>query len=898
MIIALILTILMTQSAPDISPSDSEIVSGIEVQCEGDYPAEEVYKAISPLLQAPLMRYKLRKTVEEIYAIGLFSQVEVEKLPFNGGVKLVFILKLKEVIRRVRFSGNRHISEPRLYAVIKSREGTEYAETLVRQDVEEIKATYRRTGFYETKVTTRIGKLSAQEVELTFQIKEGDRARIGQVSFVGNKAFDSKTLLKGSGLKDGSPYSEGLLREALKKLEEFYVEKGFLTARVRKLREAYFPMIDRINLQIEVKEGPMVEVSFEGNRHIDDDRLRSAILLFRLRELSEFVLRRSVLDIETAYRRAGFYNAKASYRIEGDLREKVVVRFKVEEGRRFKIKRIEFEGNRAFTDKELKRRISTREAGWSIPFVGNKRKGIYDEELFKIDLRALEIFYRRNGYLDVRIDEPEVKVEGDELIIKVKIDEGPRRWVRRIRIEGCTIFTEAELIKGLSTKVDEPINEETLIADKTYIRSRYAERGYIYAQVEPRFDSLSGTVTFHVKEGKPVRVGRITFSGNERTDESALRREMALKEREVFNATKLAESRVNLFRLGLFRSIRFDLEGVERESDVVNISVHLVERNSGSVNLSGGYSPAEGVRATFELSHRNLFGRARRFSTKLRVGTLGNRYEIFYLEPWFLGTRTRGTARVFREDLEERENALATGVILGLTRKVKRANDVSLQYRYQILSGPDFQTSISSVGAVFQRDTRDSFLDPCDGWLNELSAEYAGGLLRGQNSFFKLTGALRNYRCLLPSESGGGYRLAYAWAIRAGYAKGLRATRQIIIFERFKIGGANTVRGYREGVLGPSGEGRGDIFFVGNLELRSWIYRFIGLSLFLDVGNIWGNLSDIRFDGLNTLEPAVGMGLRFNTPIGPLRLDYGYPLDGSKDIGMAGEIWFSFGNAF
>ncbi|HID55605.1 TPA: outer membrane protein assembly factor BamA, partial [Candidatus Poribacteria bacterium] len=724
MTITLILTLLIAQISPDRLSPDVEIVKDVEVRCEGRYPADELSRLISPLLNAPLRRYKLRKIVEQIYGLGLFSQVKVDETPLKGGrVRLTFILQLKKLLRDVRFKGNRHITETRLRPALKSKEGTEYAEEILRQDVNRIKRLYKDVGFYEVKVTAEVKELSPQEVELTFQIEEGDRALIGQVSFVGNSVFPTKTLLKVSKLKADEPYSKEILKAAMERVESFYVKRGFLTARVRKLREAYFPMINRVNLQIEVREGPKVKVIFKGNKHMDEDELKDGMLLFKLRELSEFVLRRSVLDIETAYKRMGFYNAKASYQVEGDMKRSLVVTFKVEEGERFKIKRIEFEGNKAFTDEELKRRISTKESGWSMPFFGNKRKGIYDEELFKIDLKALEIFYRRNGYLDVKIGEPKVEVKGKELIIRVRIDEGKRRWVRGIRIEGCKAFKERELLKGLSTKIDEPINEESLISDRIYIKSRYAERGYLYAQVEPRYDPTSGLVTFYVEEGKQVRIGRIVFSGNERTDRSVLMRGMALREGEILNSAKLAESRVNLFKLGLFKSIKFELDGLDRESDVVDISVHLSERNSGSLNLSGGYSPAEGIRATIELSHRNLFGKARRFNAKLRVGTLGNRYEISYIEPWLLGTRTRVSSRVFREDLEEVENALATGMILGLTRKVKRTNDVSVQYKYQILSGPGFRTSISSLGTLFQRDTRDSFLDPTRGWLNELSVE-------------------------------------------------------------------------------------------------------------------------------------------------------------------------------
>lgn len=861
-----------------IAASEAQQVIKLDVTCDGEYPEERVYRIISPLLGKPLSKYAVRKAVREIYALGRFSQVMVDKSELAGGVKLTFILKVKEEIRKIVFEGNQAISSTRLYAALRSKEGSEFDEEIVRRDVERIKSLYRVEGFFRCRVDYEVER-EGKEVSVTFLIEEGERGKIGRIAIVGNEVFDSETLLKRAKLREGMPYSEMALREGLRRIEELYVENGYLEVKVEKARESFFPTLNAVNLQIRIEEGPLVEVSFLGNDHIPSKEFKGSILLYRARELSNFVLRRSALDIETIYRRKGFYNARCSYKVRR-VGDRVFVTFLISEGRRLRIKRIEFIGNEAFTDRELKRQISTKEAGWWPP--RRRGRGIYDEERFKIDLKALEIFYRRNGFLEVEVGEPRVEVKEDGIYITVRIREGRRYWVRDVAIEGNKVLSDEELLSGLSVRPSEPLNEEELIADRTYIRSRYADLGYIYAQVEPRYDPQTGSVTYHVREGVRARVGRITFSGNKRTKESLLRREMALKEGDVLRASKLAESRANLFRLGIFNSIRFELKGTERESEVVDLMVIVSERNSGSINLSGGYSPAEGVRATLELSHRNLFGMARRLSSKLRAGTLGGRYEILYVEPWLFNTRTQGMVRLFREDMEARRDVLATGCIVGITRKIKKANDLSLQYRYEILSGPDFETSISSLGTVFQRDTRDSFLDPSEGWLNELSVEYAGGFLRGENSFFKLSGALRNYRKLMGERR---YGLVLAWALRAGYAKGLRATKRVIPFERFEREGSTMLRGHRKRV-------RGNLMLIANLELRSWIYKFIGGTLFLDMGNVWEDVS------LGSLKVDLGAGLRFDTPIGPVRIDYGCPLDRGDDVGMPGEIWISLGNAF
>jgi outer membrane protein insertion porin family len=424
--------------------------------------------------------------------------------------------------------------------------------------------------------------------------------------------------------------------------------------------------------------------------------------------------------------------------------------------------------------------------------------------------------------------------------------------------------------------------------DERYLESLYNRKGYIYARISRDYYPETRTLTYKISEGIQAKFGEFYFDGGGQVKLHVLQREfenLGLVEGAVFNEERLlAESRRRLLTAGLFKEVEIKASDYIENTEIIDVNVGVVVKKPGAISVSGGYISSEGIRGTLGVAHNNLFKRNMKISGKVSKGTRGNLYEITLIEPWFklapldkLIGPTIGTFRLFNDNLEEYEDIRARGGTANLAKRLGQFGNLALQYKSQDLRDrddpPKIQTTVSSLGIEFHRDSRDHFLNPKKGWFNEAAIEYAGGFLKGKTSFFKVTTDHRYYW-----QFGGDNVLASA--VRLGFEKGLRGNREreIISFERFYAGGSNTVRGYPERGLGPEdefGNHRGDVLFILNTELRFPIYRFIGGALFLDTGNVWNKFSDIK-DVLPRV--AMGSGVRLDTPLGPARVDIGVQL--------------------
>ena len=444
-------------------------------------------------------------------------------------------------------------------------------------------------------------------------------------------------------------------------------------------------------------------------------------------------------------------------------------------------------------------------------------------------------------------------------------------------------------MKNLMRNPPKPYSEDIANRGEQQLDSLYKQNGYIYARINHIYHPGTHTLTYKISEGIQAKFGKFRFDGGGKVKLHVLQREFAnlgLIEGAVFNEERLfAESRRRLLTAGLFKEVKIkEADQYAENTEIIDVNVGVEVKQPGSISVSGGYISSEGIRGTVELAHNNLFKRNMKISSKVSRGTRGNLYEIALIEPWFklapldkLIGPTIGTFRLFNDNLEEYENIRAQGGTAKLAKRLGKFSNLALQYKSQDLRDrddpPKIQTTVSSLGIEFHRDSRDHFLNPKNGWLNEVAIEYAGGFLRGKTSFFKFTTDHRYYRQLWGDA-------VLASAMRFGYEKGLRGNREreIISFERFYAGGSNTVRGYPERGLGPEdefGNHRGDVLFILNTEFRFPIYKFIGGALFVDTGNVWNKFSDIQ-----EILPrvAMGSGLRLDTPLGPARVDIGVPV--------------------
>ena len=835
--------------------------------------------------------YQIRKSIEGIYTTGLFSQVTAIEMPIQDGVRLTFDLTSKVRIGKIAFKGN-SLSDDLLLGVVVSHPKKEYSMEIAEDDRRRILDLYKDYGYFQTEIRLSASPNpdSSHQMDLSYNIYEGNQALIQAIRFEGVKSIDIEKLEKNTKSKKGEIYRKQSVDADTNRLRELYRKNEYLTVKVIP-DPVYNDSTGTIILNYKIIEGKKIRIEFIGDG-IDESELEETLGLFKRDSFSETILKSTEQQILQIYQGKGYYEPIVSHKVERISGQEEVIYFEIQLGQAPRIRNINFDGNTEFSDTVLLDLMETQpRSRFVVPGFGWLfSKGIYNPATLEIDKHALELFYKNRGYPDVRVasDAPEIDKD-NKLILHIKINEGEQKIVDQVAIEGATIFETTELYTKLDAQAGKHYSDDITSDDERYLESLYSQEGYIYAHISHHYNPESRTLTYQISEGVQAKFGKFKFDGDGKIKLHVLQREfenLSLVEGAVFNEERLfAESRRCLSTTGLFTEVEIKVpDRYEENTEIIDVDVNVEVRKPGAISVSGGYISSEGIRGTLGLAHNNLFKRNMKISGKVSRGTRGNLYEITLIEPWFklapldkLIGPTIGTFRLFNDNLEEYEDIRARGGTANLAKRLGQYSNLAVQYKSQDLRDredpPKIQTTVSSLGIEFHRDSRDHFLNPKNGWFNEAAIEYAGGFLKGQTSFFKFTTDHRYYWQFWGDA-------VLASAIRLGYEKGLRGNRdrQIISFERFYAGGSNTVRGYPERSLGPEdefGNHRGDVLFILNTELRFPIYRFIGGALFLDTGNVWDKFSDIQGD---LPRIAIGSGVRLDTPLGPARVDIGLPV--------------------
>jgi len=546
--------------------------------------------------------------------------------------------------------------------------------------------------------------------------------------------------------------------------------------------------------------------------------------------------------------------------------------------------------------------------------------GILDEDIFEGDLRAIQAFYEDNGYTSSVINETRATVpEKGRIDITITIDEGPRTFVKEVMIEGNIdevlkpeeIFsrlnvvskfdpqniTEKDSISHYKMASSKPFREYDLVADRSFLSLRYADKGYL-AEIEPirlfSKDKTEVIITYKITPGKQIKLDeKIEITGNKRTKKRIIEKELSktLTRDKIFSFSELERSAQNIRDLGLFESVKTDAQPVGDSDDLYSLVVNVKERDARSVSLHTGYTSAEGFQGGIEASDINLFGTARKISGKAQIGTQGKKIEAEYNEPKFLsrifGADSIGliNAYPYSEFSETGYNELRKGITAGVSWKFLTSSTLKLDYRYDVLdytlNEKRAVTKIGRLETLFQRDGRDNLLNPRKGTFEGLSVEYANPVLRGVETFTKLSANAMLYKRLFGN-------VVMALSARAGRSWGLGNGERVLAPELFRMRDYQTPRGYKWATTDI-----GNILLNGSLEVRFPIYKSFGAALFFDSGQFYHKTSDIS---INSMRSSVGFGLRINTPIGPIRLDYGYPIHGDGNRNYWPDI--AFGNPF
>lgn len=696
----------------------------------------------------------------------------------------------------------------------------------------------------------------------------------------------------------GQPFSPLVLRQDIERL---YALRTFDNIRVTGEE-----VDDGMRLIIAVTEKPAVRnVTYSGNRFVKAEDIDPRILLKSRATFDRSRLKDTVTGLHQYYRQQGFYFAHVGPDITPVDDNQVDINLRIVEGKKIRINRIRFNGNQHFTDRELRKQIQLRQQTLSI-FGGET--SLYKPEALRVDLQLLENFYQNHGFINIRTGEPVVEINREASAITITVPivhEGEQYKVGRVTLPSDAIFTADELQRFSRLTTGEIYSREAVRQDILSLTEAYTDKGYAFADVTPTVSVDKQTrlvnLSFTTRPGPRVYIGRIDIMGNERTRDWVIRRELRIDEGELYSGRKLRRSRQRLNNLQYFEEVKIDTKR-RAEEGLMNLEIDVTEKSTGQFTAGLGFSSIETVVLSASVSQNNLFGRGQTATASVRLGGLSQDFRVGFREPWLFGRPIIAGINIFRQSSDFFTfDSLRTGFSVTLGRALGEFASASVSYRFEVLEISDIDPSASelledqegtsttsSITPRIVRDTRNNRFDPSLGSVNSFAIEFAG--LGGSNQFVKVTGTSTWY-FPLPANLTGFVKTTFG--IGEGYAgDNLPAS------ERYFLGGVTTVRGFNFREIGPEDdEGNplgGTAFIQFNIEVGRSLGRFLRLVAFYDAGNVY-DVPSTQFD-LGELRQAAGVGIRLLTPVGPVRLDWGFKLD-RRDGESIGELGFLLGRS-
>ncbi len=577
---------------------------------------------------------------------------------------------------------------------------------------------------------------------------------------------------------------------------------------------------------------------------------------------------------------------------------------KIRASDKYTVNKITIRGNKEISTHGIKRVMLIKERGWfsHTPFYN---------DLFEDDLKTIVQLYHNHGYLEAsvegRVNEADEQKRRVEILIEVS--EGSITLIDSVGFVGNRVFSDDELKKLLTYRVGAPYNESMLEKSNYTLLAHYAQQGYIDAVIKPVLrlikDDHLMTIIFEIQEGQKAYIEQIRVEGLDKIRPNVVLRELELKPGMVFDYSKLLESQHRIYQTGLFRTVSIRPVIIDStDKSRRDLVVQVEEKKNGEVGFGIGFGSYERLRGSLEFSQNSLRGLSHQIGTRLRMSFKYQKFEFLYTNPWLLETRTKLDIKAFAEHTIEPNYELRGGggrVTLG--RSFSQADKMTMSYKYQDLLFDNVKDTTEiqdrsrgntrSLMVNYIRDTRDSQFNTSQGTYVDVRWETAGGFLKGTNTFTKLRVEIRQFYKLIRSDN-----VILGMRCLTGAAQNFGASRRIPLNERFYVGGESSIRGFGRHKVGPETELGvpigGKIIFLLNMELRYPIFRKFGGSIFYDAGNVWCCYDDTRYI---KLRQGIGCGLRYNSPIGVVRMDVAIKLYRRPDEDV-GEIYFTLGQIF
>lgn len=757
-------------------------------------------------------------------------------------------------------------------------------------------------------------------VLLSAEAVRADGEKIADVIIRGNKRIESSAILNVISSKAGDLLDSDRTDTDVRSI--------YKLGQFRDIRVSTEKGAQGVVLVYTVIEKPIIrEIRFEGNKELKQDKLLEGLQIRRNAVFSQPELTAAVAKLKKQYMDEGYYLVEIVPQVEQRTPTEYSITLQITEGAKVRIGSISFEGNGAFSGRKLRGVMETKEA-WFMSWLTGA--GTYKEELLRNDALLLADHYMNNGYINVKVGDPVVKLAEDResLQVTIAITEGDQYRIGSIGFSGDLLYPENELRDKLKTELGEVFSRKNLREDIGLLTDMTADKGYAFNNVNPQTKQDQPKklidLTFDIDKGDLVYIERINVVGNSKTRDKVLRRELRLMEGELYSATGFKRSKQNLMNTGYFEEANV-ASAKGSAANKLNVNVDVKEKATGAFTIGGGYSSLDGLIFQGSVSQSNFLGLGLKANASAAIGGKSNTYSVGLTDPYFLDTKWTLGADIYRSERDYTDYSVRRlggdikagypftdyiGTFWMYKYEIKDIYNPTYAYSAYNRSEPQLyplnQTTTSAIYASITHNTTDYRFDPSSGMVNSISVEYAG--LGGTNKYVREI-----------MESTFYFPLWWKFVLSTRVVVGAiqQAGGPIPIDEKFYLGGIGTLRGYGARTVSPyrdtqipvfdingvqTGTTTGRIYtggekeLFGNVEFKFPLLPEFGIKGvgFFDYGNAWSG-------GWKPPEllMSYGGGIRWASPMGPLRLEYGIPINPRPGIdSKSGKFEFAIGSMF
>jgi len=881
-----------------------------------------------------------RESVRDLYRMGDYSNIRTTATPGDAGLRVDFVVQRNFYNNVIRIEGLRPPpTDASALAALRLNLGEPFRESSLREAVERLRSALREDGFYVAKITWALSPHEdTRQMDVTFTVDPGPRARVDGITIENQTPYSDQQLLRRAKLSSKNEVTSARLSGASEKLRKFLVNQGYLGAGVVIEHGAYDPQANRLPLKISATAGPRVHIEISG-AHVSGGEKKKLLPMYAEGAVDEDLLQEGRRNVRDYLQRQGYFDVDVQVRSNQNDKGEQVISYDIARRDKFRLAGVAFDGNKYFETELLSRRLQLQPASFASSGRFSQQLLRADTD----SIRAVYLSNGFRDVQVSPIVDDRYNDKKDNLFVSFHIVEGAQTLVSKLQIEGNRTVGTDTLLNVTGSTPGEPYSESSVASDRNNILALYYNEGFpsaaFHEETLPGDKPTEMRLVYHITEGQRIDVAKVLLTGYQFTRPGIIARQVDIKPGGPLREADVAKTQRQLYNLGVFDRVQIAPQnpaGTDPDKSMVveTLEGHRytigygfgfeVQRISSTSNPSGA-ALAASPRGIFEIARANMFGRAQTLSFRARASTLEYRAALSYTADNFLTKRSLSLQFItFAEKTQDINTFTSTRFEGGVQLVEKLSPSSSLLYRYfyrrvkasnlkinfeeiPLLSEP---TLVSGFDLTYARDRRDDPGDATRGTFNTADVSYASTTIASSASFFR--GFFQN-----SSFYSLGRSFVIARSVRFGVevptgktvegnvpfnpaqctTTSSPSTEEVIpLPERLYAGGGTSLRGFGLNQAGPRDPCTG--FPVGGLGLLifnqelhfpmklPWVGNRLGGTLFYDGGNVYTDVNHISLawkapslTDLNYFSHTVGFGVRYPTPVGPVRVDFGYQLN-------------------